>query len=314
VYWDYCTIRIKPLPDANNTVILRDTPQGATIGFIFSGQELVLSGQFIPADEIKNYRWYHAHIAGVSHWLRGDLFDVIAGDCNRLPERPLPADPAFNSGFYCVYVLSPPTASGEEGIYKDYCQNTVYARTLPVYLAFVNLLGREPTHREMITITMQTEYWANTDIYPQIRTIGTEAISRAYFQNCGLDECNIVERLYFLSGYQPWLLSREGAHEDARLLMLALAEHPFDSSIWNEADLVLMPIDNTWYAGKIDDQPWQWFNRDTSLTRPNVPSTDACQGVLFRAQVQGSAIFEMYTAAQDANIKDHQTVNNLHPY
>ena len=84
--------------------------------------------------------------------------------------------------------------------YEDKLSLIDVERTLS---AMTILLEREPTERELIYMTIWTEYWIVVTSHSQT-IIGQEAVARSYYQFCGIDECTREELIRFLSGYQPW--------------------------------------------------------------------------------------------------------------
>jgi len=54
---------------------------------------------------------------------------------------------------------------------------------------------------------MEDEWWAIRDQKGgNIKNYGMEGLSRNYFEFCDTDDCSPLETLWFLSGYQPWLV------------------------------------------------------------------------------------------------------------
>jgi hypothetical protein len=147
-------------------------------------------------------------------------------------------------------------------------------------------------------LSMVSEWWIYIDAYPQILVSGREAFSRAFFQFCGSDNmCNRMELLWFLSGYQPWRLggSTPEVVVAARMndyIVFASEIQNGTSNLAQSANLIINPTDIDWRSGRIDNEPWQWFNRNS-----NKPAgLDRCTQVLLPIPAIN---FEMYTAAQD---------------
>jgi hypothetical protein len=152
---------------------------------------------------------------------------------------------------------------------------------------------------------VEAEWWTTRGFNSNIQPIGTEGLSRNYFQQCGLDGCNELETLYFLSGYAPWRIGTAGLtltvdalEELYTMISSDLANPSSERSV--TVTTILNPTDSTWRDGKIANEPWQWFNRNTSVARPNI-GTDPCTEVLLRV-LNAPDPFEMYTAAQSDNI------------
>lgn len=190
---------------------------------------------------------------------------------------------------------------GADGAW-GYCYETVRALVGPVYEGFVDEIDREPTFSEIMAITVFLEFWNEDDgSQALIRAIGTEAVSRAHFEFCGSPSCSQLGLYWFLSGYQPWLL---GANLEVAIDELDFALDSVetdladpDSDMSDAVELILSPSDSNWQVGSVSDQPWQWFNRDTSADRPEPFGVDPCDQVLLRIDGTGG-VFEMYTFAQ----------------
>jgi hypothetical protein len=278
---------------ANLDQNIRSGPSTSTsiIGRLFSGQEITISGATTAG-------WYQFFIEDTEHWvLDVNVTPTVPGACNSLL-APLTTPPIMqNTGFYCVFVLMPAN-------FLTYCENTVYGSLKPVYDGLVTRLGAEPTIEEVIAVTIQTDWWNfRNERGGLVGDYGTEGIGRALYEFCGTDDCNIVERLWFLSGYQPWLTGNAGVTaavdelEDAYDLITPQLSNP-TSEYSQVIDDIVTPVDVAWEMGKIANEPWQWFNRDTSATRPT-EGTDPCTQVLLRVSL---ITFEMYTGAQNDNI------------
>lgn len=291
---------IPPAPPVSCRVVatvaeanVRATPNGLVIGLLFQGQSIVVVG--------KQTGWYQFFAGDVEHWISEQVVTQnLSGACDLLSGPvTLNALTPQNSGVYCFHALTPADALTN-------CREKIYNSVRLVYNEFSNRLGRPPTIIEVTGITMQLEWWTSIEEDPDIQPYGTEGLSRNYFQQCGLDGCNELETLYFLSGYQPWYIGNDGLTETVNEIESSYTIISSDlanpsSARFAAVNLILNPTDSAWRNGKLDrDAPWQWFNRDTSDSRPEIGSSPCGQVLLRIVHIP----FEMYTAGQTDSINE----------
>ena len=132
-----------------------------------------------------------------------------------------------------------------------------------------------------------------------------EGNSRNYFQFCGQDGCTLTEQLWFMSSYQPWRISG-GANGFQRTIdalifnYFIVGSQLSDPAFSGAINSVSNPVDETWKSGISNNRPWQWFNRNTSTTRPTEGVNPCNQVYLRNAGVE----FEIYTYYQDYQMKN----------
>jgi len=299
--WPTCAVRVSGTTNVN---VRAEANSNATIiGLLFPNQQIVVSA--LSAND-----WYQFWVSNVAHYALASLFTTESGACSSLPS-PTGSAPTGtnNSGVICVNVLMP-----VESQLLSYCETFIYNNVRLVdegfRAAFQQTYGRAPTLQEYIGITVGGEWWAiasEPDGSGLVRLYGIEGFSRAYFEICGLNGCGDVEFLWFLSGYQPWLIGSDGLGAAVDELMSEYSVlftgsgNPTALFTQTISD-ILSPADPSWRDGSVSDQPWQWFNRNTANTRPN-EGTNPCTEVLLRLEDRN---FEMYTAAQDFNLRNPQ--------
>jgi hypothetical protein len=222
-----------------------------------------------------------------------------------------PPNGAEVDGVYCLNVLLPSPA-------PIYCETDVYNQTHFVLDALATKLGRNPTHHEIVALTYRREIWNDRnnkgEPIPAAETAGAyarEGISRNYYRFCGTDGCTELELKWFLSGYQLWRTGIEtinlaAIEAVANALKADLDDYGGEindpaSELYAAASLIISPTNPTWREGIYNDRPWQWFNRLTNITRPNI-GTDRTNAVLLRIAQRS---FEMYTWCQDQAIKNN---------
>ncbi len=142
-----------------------------------------------------------------------------------------------------------------------------------VLSAMTILLEREPTHRELIYMTIWTEYWSI--LYNSGHNLlGQEAVARSYYQFCGTDGCTKEELIRFLSGYRPWFEHPNYIDADpfvsAEYLLTFLHEeggdeynyvHGNGTELYRQVDEILdleFAEEKTWTGGKYWNRPSQW--------------------------------------------------------
>ncbi len=142
-----------------------------------------------------------------------------------------------------------------------------------VLSAMTIILGREPTHRELIYMTIWTEYWSV--LYNSGHNLlGQEAVARSYYQFCGTDGCVREELIRFLSGYRPWFEHPNYIDADpfvsAEYLLTFLHEedgheynyiHGNGAELYRQVDEILdfeFAEEKTWTGGKYWNRPSQW--------------------------------------------------------
>jgi hypothetical protein len=292
-----CIVRVNV--GANINIRSSPEPNASVIGILFPNQRIVVSA-------ISTNSWYQFWISDVAHYALSTSFVADSDSCPPLPSlTPSAPSGTNNSGVICVNALLP-----VESQFLTYCEQFVYNNVRLVDERFRSVFqqtyGRQPTLQEYVGITLGGEWWAiRSERNGLVLEYGTEGLSRAYFEICGNDGCGTVEFLWFLSGYQPWLIGSMGFDITVNELMSEYATW-FNGSgnPTNELDqtisLILSPNESSWRDGSIANEPWQWFNRDTSATRQN-EGTNSCTQVLLRVISQD---FEMYTAAQDFTIRN----------
>jgi len=293
-----CVVEIQLSPQSTvDRVNVRDVPQGSIIGVLFPGQRLIMSAE--------ENGWYMFFAGGVRHWFSTlGTHLVVSGDCNNLPSASEVTTPSYeiNPGVYCLYATIPTSV-------LEYCKDEILDNVYPIYQALNAQLGIELQIDEIIAITIDKEWWAYESFISQttniqLKSAALEGNSRNYFQFCGQDGCTLTEKLWFMSGYQPWRISSGGtgfqdtldALTDSYLRINQLEDSDFHESV----DFALNPIDTTWQSGISNNRPWQWFNRNTSTTRPT-EGMNPCNQVYLR---NAGVVFEIYTYHQDYQMKN----------
>ena len=138
----------------------------------------------------------------------------------------------------------------------------------------VILLEREPTDRELLYMTIWTEYWMVIKSHSQ-SLIGQEAVARSYYQFCDTDGCTHEERMKFLSGYQPWFKRNHfvdlDPFETAEYILQFLHKEGGDNYnyVYGNGDKLYKQVDEildlayatemTWTGGKYWNRPSQWY-------------------------------------------------------
>lgn len=142
------------------------------------------------------------------------------------------------------------------------------------YSAMTIVLGREPTERELLYMTIWTEYWIALKTHEQ-SLIGQEAVARSFYQFCGVDGCTREELIKFLSGYQPWFKSPYRVDIDpfaaAEYILTFLHEEGGDAynymygngdKLYKQVDEILdldYATEKRWTEGKWWQRPSQWY-------------------------------------------------------
>jgi hypothetical protein len=294
------TPAVTPNPGCNaqatanlNVRSTRSVSSDNIIGKLFTGQVIQVTALVDG--------WYQLFIANVEHWVNQQNVQ-IQGNCTGLSSAPVSvANSVSNIGVFCVNALMPlPDLFG-------YCETYIYNNTRPVYEELSVRVGHSLTLSEVMGITVIEEWWAYRS-RGNIKNYGMEGFSRNLFQQCKNDGCNIVEFLWLLSGYQPWLIGNMGLNLTVEALESVYWDNMTqlnnsNSELSQAVASILFPIDVSWSSGYDGYRSWQWFTQLTTATRPTQGS-DPCNQILLR---DTPISFEMYTGFQDAALNGRYT-------